>query len=94
MVDDSEIETLIWRLMNTACRVSNIGKPWSDNCYGRVASALCWCLSTDHSLHPTEERPYPLSDHFTHSFPARPVDTAWAEKVWGSRIHRRKSTVV
>jgi hypothetical protein len=57
----AEIEGLIMRLMDSACAVSNLKKPWSDNDYGRAASALCYVLPSDHPWRPRDENDWPLS---------------------------------
>ena len=51
-IDYDAVVKLIKTLMRHAHGVSNTGKPWADNTYGRAATALKYILPTDHPLNP------------------------------------------
>ena len=60
-MSDTDTVNMIMSLMDTACAVSHIKKPWSDNVYGRAASALCYTLPIDHPLSAQGPDDWPLS---------------------------------
>lgn len=53
---EARIMAMVRELRNKAEVVSTMGKPKTDNNYGRAAEALRLCLPSDHPMHPNQDQ--------------------------------------